>query len=44
MPGKIEAAIDEFMEKKKQREARIKELSEKAEAGGVKGMAAKQVT
>ena len=38
----IEAAIEEFMEKKKQREDRIKMLSAKAELGGVKGLAAKQ--
>jgi hypothetical protein len=38
----IEAAIDEFMEKKKEREEKIKVLTEKAEKGGVKGLAAKQ--
>jgi hypothetical protein len=42
MNPQIEAAIDEFMEKKKKREERIKELTEKAELGGVKAMAAKQ--
>ena len=34
-------AIDSFMEKKQAREELIKELTKKAEAGGVKGMAAK---
>eukprot|EP00615_Pteridomonas_danica_P017040 CAMPEP_0114383206 /NCGR_PEP_ID=MMETSP0102-20121206/4592_1 /TAXON_ID=38822 ORGANISM="Pteridomonas danica, Strain PT" /NCGR_SAMPLE_ID=MMETSP0102 /ASSEMBLY_ACC=CAM_ASM_000212 /LENGTH=406 /DNA_ID=CAMNT_0001539205 /DNA_START=21 /DNA_END=1241 /DNA_ORIENTATION=- len=42
MNPQIEAAIDEFMEKKKERENKIKELQEKADKGGVKGMAAKQ--
>ena len=38
----IEAALEEFTENKKAREAKIKALEEKAAAGGVKGMAAKQ--
>jgi hypothetical protein len=38
----IEAAIEEFMEMKKQREERIRLLTEKAEKGGVKGLSAKQ--
>lgn len=38
----IEAAIEEFMEQKKAREAKVAALTAKAEAGGVKGLAAKQ--
>jgi hypothetical protein len=38
----IEAAIDQFMEKKKEREDRITNLETTAVKGGVKGMAAKQ--
>jgi hypothetical protein len=42
MNPEIEAAIEEFMEQKKLKEKRIAELKANAEAGGVKGMAAKQ--
>mmetsp|Transcript_32729 Transcript_32729/g.100788 ORF Transcript_32729/g.100788 Transcript_32729/m.100788 type:complete len:277 (-) Transcript_32729:11-841(-) len=38
----LEAALEAFAEDKKKREAKIKELTEKADKGGVKGMAAKQ--
>jgi len=38
----IEAALEEFTESQRAREARIKELQDKAEKGGVKGMAARQ--
>lgn len=37
----IEAAIEEFMAKKKERESKIAELKEKMKAGGVKGLTAK---
>ncbi|KAH8043847.1 hypothetical protein JL722_14979 [Aureococcus anophagefferens] len=38
----LEAALEAFADEKKKREAKIKELTAKAEKGGVKGMAAKQ--
>lgn len=38
----LEAALEAFAAEKKAREAKIKVLTEKAEKGGVKGMAAKQ--
>ena len=38
----LEAALEAFADAKKKREAKIKELTAKAEKGGVKGMAAKQ--
>lgn len=42
MNPQIEAAIEAFMERKKAREERIQLLTLKAEAGGVKGLSAKQ--
>ena len=38
----LEAALEAFADNKKKREAKVKELTAKAEKGGVKGMAAKQ--
>ena len=37
----LEKAIEEFTEKKKERNAKMKDLSDKAAVGGVKGLAAK---